>query len=68
MDFEEDLIIAGLTKVKEKYGDQIKEYFDKEVIIPKKPFPRIKLQDLYKELEKRYGYKIPEFDVGDMNA
>jgi len=68
MDFEEDLIIAGLTKVKERYGDKIKEYFDKEVIVPTKPFPRVKLQDLYKELEKRYGYNIPEFDVGDMNA
>ena len=68
MDFEEDLIIAGLTKVKEKYGDQIKELFDTEVVIPTKPFPRIKLQDLYKELEKRYGYEIPSHDVGDMNA
>ena len=68
MDFEEDLIIAGLTNVKEKYGEKIKEMFDKEVIIPKKPFPRVKLQDLYKELESKYGYKIPEFDVGDMNA
>ena len=68
MDMEEDLIIAGLTLVKEKYGDLIKEVFDKEVIVPTKPFPRIKLQDLYKELEKNYGYKIPEFDVGDMNA
>ena len=68
MDIEEDLLIAGLSLVKEKYGDLIKEVFDKEVIIPTKPFPRIKLQDLYKELEKNYGYKIPEFDVGDMNA
>ena len=68
MDFEEDLIIAGLTKVKEKYGDQIKEVFDTEVVIPTKPFPRIRLQDLYKELEKRYNYEIPEHDVGDMNA
>jgi aspartyl-tRNA synthetase len=68
MDFEEDLIIAGLTKVKEKYGEQIKEVFDTEVVIPTKPFPRIRLEDLYKELEKRYGYKIPEHDVGDMNA
>lgn len=68
MDFEEDLLIAGLTNVKEKYGEQIKELFGKEVIIPTKPFPRMKLQDLYKELEKNYGYKIPEFDVGDMNA
>ncbi len=68
MNFEEDLLIAGLSNVKEKYGDKIKELFNQEVIIPAKPFPRIKLQDLYKELEKRYEYKIPEFDVGDMNA
>lgn len=68
MDFEENLIIAGLTKVKDKYGDLIKEVFGKEVIIPTKPFPRVKLQDLYKELEKRYGYQIPTEDVGDMNA
>ena len=68
MDFEEDLIIAGLSNVKENYGEKIKELFDKEVIVPTKPFPRIKLEDLYKELEKRYGYQIPEFDVGDMNA
>ena len=68
MDMEENLLIAGLTFVKEKYGNIIKELFDKEVIIPTKPFPRIKLQDLYKELERNYGYTIPEFDVGDMNA
>ena len=42
--------------------------FDKEVIIPTKPFPRIKLQDLYLELHDRYGFEIPTEDVGDMNA
>lgn len=68
MDMEEDLLIAGLQKVKELYGKNIKELFDQEVIIPKKPFPRIKLQDLYQELHKRYGYEIPEHDIGDMNA
>ena len=68
MDMEEDILIAGLTKVKEKYGDRIKEVFDKEVVIPTKPFPRIDLQDVYKELEKRYDYKIPTDDVGDMNS
>src|SRR5574344_60777 len=68
MSMEEDLIIAGLTLVKERYGDKIKELFDKEVVIPTKPFPRIKLADLYKELKERYGFSIPEFDVGDMNA
>ena len=68
MDFEEDLLIAGLSKVKEKYGDKIKEVFGKEVIVPKKPFPRLALKDLYKELHERYGYEIPDHDIGDMNA
>ena len=68
MDLEEDLIIAGLTKVKEKYEKEINEIFNTEVIIPTKPFPRIKLQDLYKELHDRYGYEIPTEDIGDMNA
>ena len=68
MAVEEDLLIAGLTAVKEKYGDKIKELYNTEVIVPKKPFPRIKLQDLYKELEKRYNYQVPDHDIGDMNA
>ena len=68
MDFEEDLLIAGLTKVKEKYGDRILEVFNKEVVVPTKPFPRIKLQDLYNELHELYGYNIPTIDVGDMNS
>ena len=68
MDMEENLLIAGLTKVKEKYGEKIKEVFDKEVIIPTKPFPRIKLQDLYSELKEKYNFVIPTEDVGDLNS
>lgn len=68
MDFEENLFIAGLTAVKEKYGKEIKELFNVEVIVPTKPFPRIKLEELYKILEKEYGYKMNYEDVGDMNA
>lgn len=68
MDFEENLFIAGLKAVKEKYGKEIKELFNVEVIIPTKPFPRIKLEELYKILEKEYGYKMNYEDVGDMNA
>ena len=68
MELEENLLIAGLTKVKEKYGEKIKEVFGKEVIIPTKPFPKIKLEDLYKELHERYDYQIPSEDIGDMNA
>ena len=65
---EENLLVAGLTAVKEKYGNLIKEIYGVDVVIPKLPFPRIKLQDLYKELNKRYGYEIPSHDIGDMNA
>ena len=68
MEIEEDILIAALTKVKEKYGNQIKNEYNMEVIVPTKPFPRIKLQDLYKELNSRYGYEIPTTDVGDMNS
>lgn len=68
MDMEENVLIAGLTNVKNLYGEAIKELFGTDVVIPSKPFPRIKLDDLYKELEKRYNYEIPEHDIGDMNA
>ena len=68
MDFEEDLFIAGLRAVKEKYGEQIKELFNVDVVIPTKPFPRIKLEELYNELEKEYGFKMNYQDVGDMNS
>ena len=68
MNLEEDLLIAGLTKVKEKYDEKIKDVFRTEIVIPTKPFPRIKLQDLYKELNERYGFTIPTSDVGDLNA
>ena len=67
MSLEEDLLIAGLTKVKEKYEDEINDLFNTEVIIPTKPFPRIDLQELYKKLHDKYGYEIPKEDVGDMN-
>ena len=68
MDLEEDLIIKALTDIKEKYGEKIKEIFNEEIIVPNKPFPRIKLNDLYKELHERYNYEIPSEDIGDMNS
>lgn len=68
MNFEEDLFIVGLSAVKEKYSEQIKALFGVDVVVPTKPFPKIKLEELYKELEKEYGFKMNYEDVGDMNA
>ena len=68
MNFQEELLTYGLKKIKEDYGDVIKEKFNTEVIVPTKSFPIVKLNDLYIELNKRYNYTIPEADKGDLNA
>lgn len=65
MSMQEDMMIAGITAVKEKYGDDIKRVLGMDLIIPTKPFPVIKLADLYAELEKMYGYKVDDSEKGD---
>ncbi len=67
MSFEEDLLIAGLSKVKEQYGEEVKKVFNVDINVPTKPFPRVKLEDLYKELEEKYNFHMDFEDVGDMN-
>ena len=68
MKFEQELLTYMLDKVNNKFGEKIKEVFGVDVVVPKSDFPVIKLNDLYQELEKRYGYQIPAEDVGDLNA
>ena len=67
MDFEEDLLIYALTKVKEQYGEIISQVFETEVIVPTKPFPRMKLKDVYENIVK-YGYKPTEEDKLDLST
>ncbi len=66
MHMEEELLTYALTKVAEKHGEAIKELFGKEVIVPTMPFPRIKLKDLYADLEKMYGFTVPDEVKGDL--
>ena len=68
MQLEEELLTYALTKVKEKFGDKIKEVFGVEVVVPSMPFPKIKLADLYLELEKRYAYVCPEGEKDDLTT
>ena len=73
MTMEENLITYALKKVKDKYGDKIKELFstedfDAEIIVPTTPFPRVKLADLYDALEKEYGYTVPDSEKGDLTT
>lgn len=68
MVMEERLLTEALKVVEEKYGKEIEEIFDKKVIVPNKPFPRVKLEDLYNEIEKRYGYKVDESEKTDLTS
>ena len=68
MKMEENLVTAGLKAVKEKYGEEIKELFGLEVIVPETPFPVVKLADLYKGLEEEFGYTVPEEEKGDLTT
>ena len=68
MKLEEELLTDALKKVNEKYGEEIKNTFGVEVVVPKTPFPRIKLCDLYAELEKRYGYTCADAEKDDLTT
>ncbi len=68
MKIEEELLAYTLTKVKELHGEEIKELFGLDVEIPALPFPRMKLADVYSELEKRYGYTVPAELHGDLTT
>ena len=68
MAFEEDLLTDMLAKVKEAYGDEIEALFGIPVVVPTKPFPRMSLKEIYRELETRYGYTCPESEQGDLTT
>ncbi len=65
MQLEAELLTYALSQVKERYGEAIARLYGKEVVAPKLPFPVIALPELYRELEQRYGYHLPESERGD---
>lgn len=68
MKLEEEMLAHMLKRIKERYGEQIKETFGIDVIVPTLPFPRMKLADVYSELEKRYGFKVDDSEKGDLTT
>ena len=68
MKMEEELLAYALAKVKEAHGDELKAMFDVDITVPTLPFPRMKLADVYRELEARYGYTIPDELKGDLTT
>ncbi|MCI5772088.1 MAG: aspartate--tRNA(Asn) ligase [Clostridiales bacterium] len=68
MHLEAEMLQAALAAVKEKYGEQIKALYGLETVVPTLPFPEMKLADVYKELEERYGYTCPESEKNDLTT
>lgn len=68
MNLEAEMLAYALEKTNEVYGEKIKEVFGTEIIVPKLPFPVMRLADIYKELEERYGYKVAEEEKNDLTT
>ena len=68
MKIEEEILAYAFEKISEAHGEEIKALGFDEVIVPKLPFPRMKLADVYKELETRYGYTVPDELKGDLTT
>ena len=68
MHIEEEMLTYALKNVAEKFGEDIERLYGLKTVVPTLPFPRIKLRDLYDELEKRYGYTVPEEEKVDLST
>ena len=70
MKMEEELLTYALGKVKAAHGDEVVALFGEEyaITVPTLPFPRMKLSDVYAELEARYGYTVPDELKGDLTT
>ena len=67
IELEEDMLIEGIKVVKQLYDKEIEYYFNTVIDVPKKPFPKLTLQEIYNELEKTYNYYVDNDAKGDMN-
>ncbi len=66
MKVEERWLHHVLSRVKEEFGQQIKETFGAEVVVPEMPFPRVTMEEALKMLKEEKNH-VPEED-GDLDA
>ena len=62
MRMQEEVLVAAISAVKEKHGEDIKELFDVDVVVPTLPFPRIPLAEA-KQIVAERGYEVPRHDA-----
>ena len=53
MDEEERMIAYGLQKIKQVYGQDIQKMFNREVVVPSLPFPRVTMKEAKEILSGR---------------
>ena len=68
MNLEAEMLKYALEKTNELYGEKVKELFDTEIVVPKVAFPKMKLADIYKELEERYDFKVDDSEKNDLTT
>jgi len=66
MVFLEEMLQYVYTRVKEIHGEQIKEQFGVDLVIPTTPFPRIPMAQAV-EILKSEGYQLPPEKKGDID-
>ncbi len=66
MKVQENWLQYIYTRVKEIHGEQIKEQFGVDLVVPTVPFPRIPMREAVQILKSR-GYTLPADKKGDLD-
>lgn len=64
MAIQEQLLHRAISAVKEKHGEEIKKYFDVDVVVPSIPFPRVPLAEAI-DIIKQRGHSVER--AGDLD-
>lgn len=68
MNLEAEMLTYALKKLKDEFGEEIKKTFEVDINVPTLPFPTMKLKEVYKELEERYGYIVDKNEQNDLTT
>jgi aspartyl-tRNA synthetase len=63
---EENMLHDVYQAVKEKHGEEVKELFGTDIVVPTVPFPRIPMREAIEILKGR-GYSLPADKKGDID-
>jgi aspartyl-tRNA synthetase len=66
MQIEERWLCHVLQAVKDEFGEEIKEVFGVDVVVPELPFPRVTMAEAYEILD-HMGHRIERGEKGDLD-